>query len=685
MVGRVAAGLSGRRSCRALCFCCMRPILRHLVAQWWSDPDYGHGFFVPLFSGYVLWRLRERWMKSEIKPSNFGLLVMLGAIGLLFVGSLGAELFTSRFSLLVLLAGMILFLAGWKFLRAVSFPLAFLIFMIPLPAIIYNQITFPLQLLASRFATFWLELVHVPVLRDGNVLVLSNYSLEVVEACSGIRSLMTLISLAVIYGYFAEPRRWVRYLLVILMVPDRDCEQRDSHHGSWRDGSPIRSCRRRGVLARILRLGDFRGCSRFAPCLSLDPAARRKSAKRSGACLRDQDRSACGLRLGILLCAFVLLQTMSHGEAVVARQPLHDLPYTLGAWTGEEQPLQEEVVQAVGVSDYTNRIYAQPAGTPVQLYVGYYASQRTGDTIHSPKNCLPGSGWDPIRSGYATIFIPGGRKIVVNEYVIQQDQNKQLVFYWYQGRGRVIASEYVGQVLDGGGRYLSQSHRWRFGPPGHADERRRGQSARSPGEFHANSVSIFGRIDTQVSLADLGGTKHATNNAGGLRLATALISAALLLCSCARNPQVAKAKYLAEGKNYMKKGQFGDASIEFRNALRLDPRFVDAYYELAQADLAQHNWNAAYASLEKAIGLDPTRLDARLDRGRLYLAARQFSNAEDEANFILKQQSDDVGAYQLLGAALIGRAETRQSARSVCESYRVTAERPQRLCEYGVG
>jgi exosortase len=195
------------------------PILAHLVGQWWSDPDYGHGFFVPLFSGYVVWRLRGRWMKSEIKPSNFGLLVMFGAIGLLFVGSLGAELFTSRFSLLVLLAGMILFLAGWKFLRAVSFPLAFLMFMIPLPAIIYNQITFPLQLVASRFATFWLELVRVPVLRDGNVLVLSNYSLEVVEACSGIRSLMTLISLAVIYAYFAEPRRWVRYLLVILMVP----------------------------------------------------------------------------------------------------------------------------------------------------------------------------------------------------------------------------------------------------------------------------------------------------------------------------------------------------------------------------------------------------------------------------------------------------------------------------------
>jgi len=194
-------------------------VLKSLVGQWWGDPDYGHGFLVPLFSGYVVWRQREQWLKSESKPANFGLLVMVGAILLLLVGSLGAELFTSRVSLLALLAGMILFLAGWKVLRAVSFPLAFLLLMIPIPVIIYNQITFPLQLLASRFATFWLEVAQVPVLREGNVLILPNYSLEVVEACSGIRSLMTLITLAVAYGYLVEPRRSVRYALVILMIP----------------------------------------------------------------------------------------------------------------------------------------------------------------------------------------------------------------------------------------------------------------------------------------------------------------------------------------------------------------------------------------------------------------------------------------------------------------------------------
>jgi len=161
-------------------------------------------------------------------------------------------------------------------------------------------------------------------------------------------------------------------------------------------------------------------------------------------------RNSVSIRLwvtiGILLSVFLLLQTMSHGEAIVPRQPLQDLPYALAAWTGKDQALQQDVLRVVGVSDYTNRYYTSSSEPSVQLYVGYYASQRTGDTIHSPKNCLPGSGWDPIRSGYVTLQLTNGRKIVVNEYVIQQDQNKQLVFYWYQGRGRVIASEYAGKL-----------------------------------------------------------------------------------------------------------------------------------------------------------------------------------------------------------------------------------------------
>jgi exosortase len=206
VIGGLVAGLYG-------------PVLIRMIVQWWQDPDYSHGFVVPLFVGYVLYQRRHQLRQVPLEPSNLGLPVMVGAIGLLLAGSLGAELFVARFSLLFLLGGMLLFFAGWKMLRAVAFPLAFLALMIPLPAIIYNQVTFPLQLLASRLSSSGLELVGVPVLREGNVLVLPNYSLEVVEACSGIRSLMSLIALAVAYGYFVEKRQWVRISLVVLMVP----------------------------------------------------------------------------------------------------------------------------------------------------------------------------------------------------------------------------------------------------------------------------------------------------------------------------------------------------------------------------------------------------------------------------------------------------------------------------------
>jgi EpsI family protein len=148
---------------------------------------------------------------------------------------------------------------------------------------------------------------------------------------------------------------------------------------------------------------------------------------------------------GVLVAAFLLLHTVSHGEAIVTHQPLRELPYVLGSWTGTEQPLTKQILEAVGVSDYANRIYFSQKDGLAQLYVGYYTTQRTGDTIHSPKNCLPGAGWDPVQSGYATISLSGGRQIVVNEYVIQQGLDKELVFYWYQGRGRVIASEYSGK------------------------------------------------------------------------------------------------------------------------------------------------------------------------------------------------------------------------------------------------
>jgi exosortase len=194
-------------------------IITGLVRQWWTDPDFSHGFFVPIFSGFVIWQKRKQLARLTLRPSWTGLLVVSAALIILIAGVLGAELFLSRSSFVLLLAGLIIFFAGWRFLGAVFFAWAVLFLMIPIPAIIYNQITFPLQFLASKLATELLSLIGVPVFREGNVIHLPALNLEVVEACSGIRSLMSLGTLAIVYGYFVETRVWKRVILALAAIP----------------------------------------------------------------------------------------------------------------------------------------------------------------------------------------------------------------------------------------------------------------------------------------------------------------------------------------------------------------------------------------------------------------------------------------------------------------------------------
>lgn len=197
------------------------PVLQRLVQQWYSDPEYSHGFIVPILSGFVAWRRRERLMNAPTTSSIVtGISIVIFALLLLFIGSLGAELFLTRVSLVFMIAGLLLYFGGYSTLRELTFPVGFLFLAIPLPALVYNQIVFPLQLLASQFATGLLDITHaMPILREGNVLFLPNSTLEVVEACSGIRSLMTLTTLAIGYGYLVEKNIGIRYALAIGTVP----------------------------------------------------------------------------------------------------------------------------------------------------------------------------------------------------------------------------------------------------------------------------------------------------------------------------------------------------------------------------------------------------------------------------------------------------------------------------------
>jgi exosortase len=194
-------------------------ILFHLAKQWSNDANFSHGFFVPAFSLFVLWQNRTRIASEPREPASWGLLIIVFALAVLVIGVLGAELFLSRISLLLLIAGLVIFFRGWPMFRAVLFPWAFLILMIPIPAIVFTQITFPLQMLTSKVAAMLLPLLGVPVLREGNIINLPAMPLEVAEACSGIRSLLSLATLAIIYGYLAETRVWVRVVLALASIP----------------------------------------------------------------------------------------------------------------------------------------------------------------------------------------------------------------------------------------------------------------------------------------------------------------------------------------------------------------------------------------------------------------------------------------------------------------------------------
>ena len=189
------------------------------VQHLWEDPNYSFGLLVIPLSLLLIWEKRKEISALPPQPTNWGLLVWAAGTAILFVGSLGAELFLTRFSLLVVIAGLCLFLLGWRHLHEIVLPLGLLLLVIPLPQLVFGQIAFPLQLLASRLSQNAIGLLGIPVLREGNIIFLPHITLGIVEACSGLRSIFSLLALGLLYGHFFEPRRAVQFFLAALTIP----------------------------------------------------------------------------------------------------------------------------------------------------------------------------------------------------------------------------------------------------------------------------------------------------------------------------------------------------------------------------------------------------------------------------------------------------------------------------------
>ena len=203
----------------ALLFFCYAPILRRLILNWSSDQDMGHGFFVPLVAGYIVWQRRGKLASITRQPNLWGLALVIYAAAQALAGTVGAELFTARIAFVLSLTGVLLYLGGKAWVKELTFPLLLLLFMIPIPQIIYARLTLNLQFLASQLAETFITLMGIPVIRTGNVLELPHQTLNIVEACSGIRSLISLSFLSLVYAYFADKRVWMRWALLIATVP----------------------------------------------------------------------------------------------------------------------------------------------------------------------------------------------------------------------------------------------------------------------------------------------------------------------------------------------------------------------------------------------------------------------------------------------------------------------------------
>jgi exosortase D (VPLPA-CTERM-specific) len=450
-----------------------------LGRDWWTDENYSHGLLVPFVIGYIIWLEFDNLRNTQKKPQpQFGFAIVLFSLVMLLGGTLGAELFTQRISFVLVLAGIVVYFFGAPILQKLVVPFVLLLLAIPIPQIIFNKIAFPLQIWASQAAAWGISLFEIPVVRNGNVLKLvprgatKVVGLEVVEACSGIRSLMTLVTLALILSYFTKDRRrkiansrlfdfvkdfdfWRTVILMISAIPI----------AILTNSARVTST---GVLTYYygeqMAVGfwhEFSGWLVFVAgfvLLVLANFALNKFDRRESEALREMDQewstvnqpSAIRNQKIVVLLMTLLIGGLfinwfeRRGELPIEHLSLHELPVELGAWQkkGEDTRFSAESESVLRASDYVMRNYFLPSGRRGNLYIGYYASQRSGATYHSPLNCLPGSGWEMHSPELVEIKTPAGKTLLVNRYIVQNGNYRAFLIYWYQGRGRVLASEY---------------------------------------------------------------------------------------------------------------------------------------------------------------------------------------------------------------------------------------------------
>lgn len=429
--------------------------LAELVGRWNTQEEYGHGYFIPLLAIWFLWHRKQALDHSTGAPSWWGtLLVLVGVAGLL-LGELTAIYLFIQFGFIVTLLGLVLSYGGGSLLKVSMLPILFLIFAIPLPYFIDAQLSWRLQIISSELGVAILRMLGNSVFLEGNVIDLGSFKLQVVEACSGLRYLYPLLSIGFLMAYMYKEAFWKRLIIFLSAIPitvvmnsariamvgvlvntwgNEQAEGFIHYFEGWIIF----------MICLFILVAEILLFERFGLRRSFNVAIDLPEIKAVPVKSRQFKYQPLVLNLAILLLAAVSVAQFTNREEVKPnREALVGFPTQLAEWKATPSSLDKAVVEQLQLDDYLIADYSNPAGDNINFYVAYYASQRKGVSPHSPQVCMPAGGWVISSLEKRTLDIPGKQDFQVNRTIINKGQYKQVVYYWFEQRGRHISNEYL--------------------------------------------------------------------------------------------------------------------------------------------------------------------------------------------------------------------------------------------------
>lgn len=427
----------------------------------WDREEYSHGYLIPFIVLFLIWQKKDVLERLEFGGAWLGLAGVALGIFVFVAGELSTLYTVVQYGFFITLAGAVLAWLGWQPFAVVAVPLLIAVFMVPLPDFLYNNLSAQLQLVSSELGVWFIRLFGISVFLEGNVIDLGTMKLQVVEACDGLRYLFPLMTLAFIVAYFYKGAFWKRVVLFLSSIPI----------------TIFMNSLRIGIIGVTVEfwgqdmaegfLHDFQGWAVFMASfgvllllvcvLTFVPREEKPLRQLFGLDFPSPTPKNCEVRdrkiPAPLIASLVLLagtalaaQTLPEREEIIPeRERLASFPMQVGEWSGRADTLEQIYLDALKFEDYLLADYNDGIGPPVNFYVAYYESQRKGASIHSPRSCIPGGGWRITDLSQKEIAgaNAAGQPLTVNRVQIELGESKQLVYYWFQQRGRIQTNEYL--------------------------------------------------------------------------------------------------------------------------------------------------------------------------------------------------------------------------------------------------